>query len=603
MTSPTTTATTTTEGENTTGKISWRVVVPAAIIAALLILPALIVPAKMSSIVSTISATVISDLGWYYVLAVVAFVAFALFLAISRFGDIVLGSDDSEPEYSRVSWFAMLFAAGMGIGLVFYGVAEPLSHYTSPVPSSRATTDAQLAQEAVTTTFLHWGLSAWAIYVVVGIAIAYMCHRRGRPASMRWVLEPLLGTKRVQGPIGDLVDIIAIVGTLFGVATSLGFGATQFASGLDFLGLIKQNEWVLLAIIVIVSSLAALSVASGLDKGIKLLSNSNLVLAGLLMVFILLAGQPLFVLREFVQSIGNYIQQFIPMSFRTMPYQGEAGEEWLGSWTTYYWGWWMSWSPFVGIFIARISRGRTVREFVVGVLAVPTLMTFLWFTIMGGNAIWQQMHGHDLTANEGWTTTALFSMLDNLPGGTITTGLFLILLVVFFVTSSDSASFVLGMMSTNGSTNPPLSIRLGWAVAQTIVAAVVLVTGTIHGSPTDGLTALQVLSVLTSVPFSIVLLASCASMYKAFNGEHHRRVVAERKMLRERLETLVEEKIDETTASRRRRFVPDEPLYTSPRPKRGPGEKPARRPKGEKMQLPQVPGLGSARTGFERRRT
>lgn len=559
--------------DDTEGHISWRVTAPSAIIALLLILPAIIWPKKMSNLVSTLSSTVVNSLGWYYTLIVVGFVAFAAFLAISRFGDIVLGKDDDEPEYSRVSWFAMLFAAGMGIGLVFWGVAEPVSHYVSPPPGSNVATEAARAQGAMNTTFLHWGLSAWAIYVVVGVAVAYMCHRRGRSVSIRWVLEPLLGD-RVKGWVGDVIDITALIGTLFGVATSLGFGATQFASGLDFLGIIKQNNWVLLAIVVIISGLAALSVASGLDKGIKLLSNGNLILAGILMIAVLVLGEPLFVLREFVQSIGQYVQNFIPLSFRTMPYQGSEGEAWLGSWTTYYWGWWMSWSPFVGIFIARISRGRTVREFVVGVLAVPTLLTCVWFSIMGGTALWHQIYGGvDLAEGDDWTTTALFNLTEQLPGGPVITGLFLILLVVFFVTSSDSASFVLGMLSSNGSTTPPLSLRLGWAGAQGAIAAILLWVGATHGSATDGLAALQVLAVLTALPFSIVLVLSCLSMHKAFQGEHDRRVRAERQMLRERLENLVEHTVL-TTPVARRRWTPSESVYTTPRKRREKDGKP-----------------------------
>lgn len=560
------------------GRVNWRVTGPAAALAVVLILPAILMPKSMSQIVSTISATVVNGLGWYYTLIVVGFVGFALFLALSRYGDIVLGKDDDEPEYSRKSWFAMLFAAGMGIGLVFWGVAEPLSHYTSPPPGSNTATEAARAQGAMNTTFLHWGLSAWAIYVVVGVAVAYMCHRRGRSVSIRWVLEPLLGS-RVRGWIGDVIDITAVIGTLFGVATSLGFGATQFASGLDFLGLVKQNAWVLLIIVVVISAMAALSVASGLDKGVKILSNSNLVLAAVLLLAVLLLGEPLFVMREFVQSVGQYIQNFIPLSFRTMPYQGADGESWLGGWTTYYWGWWMSWSPFVGIFIARISRGRTVREFVVGVLAVPTLLTCVWFAVMGGTALWKQIYGGvDFTDGDNWTTTALFRLTEQLPGGPVITGLFLILLVVFFVTSSDSASFVLGMLTSNGSPNPPLGLRLGWAAAQGAIAAVLLWIGAMHGSATDGLSALQVLAVLTALPFSVVMVLSCISMHRAFGHEHERRVRAERKVLREHLETLVENKVLETPVARRR-FLPAQFVYTAPRRADGKGRQKDKRKK------------------------
>ncbi|QWW19384.1 BCCT family transporter [Schaalia sp. 19OD2882] len=542
--------------------VNWRVAIAATVVVLLFLAPALLVPHRMKDLLQATSATVINSLGWYYTLIVVGFVAFALFLAVSRFGDITLGPDDEEPTYSRTSWFAMLFAAGMGIGLVFWGVAEPLSHYTVPPPGTDASSPADVAQTAMTTTFLHWGLSAWAIYVVVGVAVAYMSHRRGRPVSLRWVLEPLLG-ERVRGWLGDLIDVTALVGTLFGVATSLGFGATQFTSGMEFLGLVTSSPIVFVIVVIVISALAALSVASGLDAGIKFLSNANLVLAGLLMVAMLVLGPTLFILRELVQTIGQYVEYFIQMSFRTLPYQGGDGEAWLGSWTTYYWGWWMSWSPFVGVFIARISRGRSVREFVTGVLLVPTLLTFLWFSILGGTALWHEMHGAGLTATPGWTTTALFKVADLLPGGPVLTGLFMVLLVVFFVTSSDSASFVLGMLSANGSHNPPLALRLLWAGLQGGIAALLLWVGASQGAVTDGLSALQVLSILTALPFSVVMVSTCVSMTKAFDHEHQLTMRAERALLRERITSLVEHTVDRS--HRRRAKAPDIPMFTSPR--------------------------------------
>ena len=547
-------------------KISWRVFIPAVIIIVALVLPAIVAPTRMNDLVSAISGTVINDLGWYYTLIVAGFVAFSAWIAISRYGDITLGPDGVAPDYSRTSWFAMLFAAGMGIGLVFWGVAEPLSHYVAPPPGTVATTPAGFAQSAMNTTFLHWGLSAWAIYVVIGVSVAYASHRRGRPVSIRWILEPLLGD-RVKGWVGDVIDITAVVGTLFGVATSLGFGATQFSSGLDFLGVAKQTPNALLIIVIAITAGAAISVASGLDVGIKWLSNGNLVLAGLLMTAVLVFGEPLFVLRDFVQNIGQYIQQFIPLSFRTMPYQGAEGEAWLGSWTTYYWGWWMSWSPFVGIFIARISRGRTVREFVVGVLGVPTMLTFLWFSVMGGTALWQQISGvADLTEGDDWTTTALFRMVENLPGGPALAGLFLLLLVVFFVTSADSASFVLGMLTSGGHQNPGLGVRLFWAILEGGIAALLLWVGASTGHATDGLGALQVLAILAAAPFSVVMVATCVATLKAFHGEYRARVAAERLVLREHLKALVVETVEnvEGTPSPRQGLA----LYTTPRRKK-----------------------------------
>lgn len=518
-----------------------RVAGPAAAIILAFVSVAVIAPSWLKNVIVAANNTVTNGLGWYYVLIVFGFVLFALYAGFSRYGDVILGDDDEAPAYGLFSWFAMLFAAGMGIGLVFWGVAEPLNHYASPPPGTHATTPDVLAQRAMSTTFLHWGLHAWAIYIVIGLGMAYAVHRRGRSVSMRWLLEPLLGD-RVKGWVGDLVDVVAIVGTLFGVATSLGFGATQFAAGLEFLGLLESNVWVLIGLVGIITLIATASVVSGLDVGIKWLSNANMVLAAALMLFVLLFGQPLFVLREFVQTIGAYIGNFIEMSFRTLPYQGPEGESWLGGWTTYYWGWWMSWSPFVGVFIARISRGRSVREFVLGVLAVPSLLTFLWFSILGGTALWQEVYGGGgLIAADGTvsSSTALFQMLEWLPGAAIVTGLFLVLIVVFFVTSSDSASLVVTMLASHGDPEPPVQTRVFWALLEGAIAAVLLYVGALTGRLTDGLTALQTMAILVAAPFSVIMVASVVATGRALHREIRRRDRAENAVIRRELEAHV----------------------------------------------------------------
>ncbi|MDO5684009.1 MAG: BCCT family transporter [Propionibacteriaceae bacterium] len=532
----------------TTGRLNRRVFWPAAIIVGAFVLLAVVVPGQLAQALGDANTGVVNGLGWYYVLIVVGFVAFALYAAFSPYGDITLGKDGDEPQYSVFSWFAMLFAAGMGIGLVFWGVAEPLNHYASPPPgTSSVASNATIAQSAMTTTFLHWGLHAWAIYIVIGLAVAFASHRKGRPLSMRWMLEPLLG-KRVEGWIGDVIDIVAVVGTLFGVATSLGFGATQFSAGLAYLGIAEESIFLLVVIVVVITLLATVSVATGVDKGIKWLSNGNLVLAGVLMVLVLMLGEPLFVLREFVQSIGDYVANFVRLSFRTMPYQGTNGETWLGGWTTYYWGWWMSWSPFVGVFIARISRGRTVREFVLGVMLVPTLLTFLWFSIMGGTALWQEVYGDGgLVSADGTvtTTTALFQMLEAIPGGSVMAGLFLILIVVFFVTSSDSASFVVGMLSTGGDPNPPLGARLFWALMEGAIAAVLLWAGAQAGNLTGGLSALQTMSILVAAPFSVIMVMTCVATLRALHREHRRRARMEEVLIQRELERSVGDLVEQ----------------------------------------------------------
>ena len=533
-------------------KTPWKtaVAVPTAVIVLGFVGLAAVAPRWLSDLLKEANTSVVNGLGWYYSLIVAGFVGFALLVAFGPYGNITLGPDDEPPSYSLVSWFAMLFAAGMGIGLVFWGVAEPLNHYASPPPGTPAgTSDAMKAQEAMTTSFLHWGLSAWAVYIVVGLAIAYTVHRKGRKVSLRWVLEPLFG-RRVRGWFGDVVDVFAIVGTLFGVAASLGFGASQFISGLEYLKILKPEIWVLLAVIAIITSLATCSVLSGLDRGIKWLSNANLVLAAVLALAVLLLGQPLFVLREFVQTIGDYLSNFVHLSFRTLPFQGEAGESWLGSWTTYYWGWWISWSPFVGIFIARISKGRTVREFVAGVLAVPTLVTFLWFSIMGGTALWQQLHGPGGLVspdNKVDNVNALFQVLEHIPASNLLIVGFLILLVIFFVTSADSAAFVVDMVATGGEQDPPVLTRVMWAVLGGGIAAVLLWGGAVSGGEdlTAGLGALQTMTIIAAAPFSVVMVLACLATLRAFSNEHRQRLRLENRVLRREMTEHVMGKVTE----------------------------------------------------------
>jgi transporter, betaine/carnitine/choline family len=535
-------------------KSPWKIAVaaPTAVLVLGFVGVAALAPRWLGDILKDANTSVVNDLGWYYSLIVAGFVAFALLVAFGPYGNITLGKDDDPPAYSLVSWFAMLFAAGMGIGLVFWGVAEPLSHYASPPPGTPADTpDAEKAQAAMTTSFLHWGLSAWAVYIVVGLAIAYTVHRKGRKVSLRWALEPLFG-RHVRGWIGDVVDVFAIVGTLFGVAASLGFGASQFSAGLEHLGILQSNIWVLMVVIVIITSLATCSVLSGLDRGIKWLSNTNLVLAAVLAIAVLVLGQPLFVLREFVQTIGDYMSNFVSLSFRTLPYQGAPGETWLGSWTTYYWGWWISWSPFVGIFIARISRGRTVREFVMGVLAVPALVTFLWFSIMGGTALWQQLYGPGNIVSDGKvnSVTALFEVLNHLPANTVLVVGFLILLVIFFVTSADSAAFVVDMIATGGEQNPPVLTRVMWAVLGGGIAAVLLWGGASSGDLTAGLGALQTMTILAAAPFSVVMVLACIATLRAFSREHRQRLKLENQILhREMAEHVVDKVTEQVTES------------------------------------------------------
>ncbi|GAB48889.1 BCCT family transporter [Mobilicoccus pelagius] len=517
----------------------WPVLAPAGAIVLAFVALAALMPARFNAFLKGINTAVVNGIGWYYVLLVAGFVVFSLYCGLSRYGDVTLGRDDEEPQYGVMSWFAMLFAAGMGIGLVFWGVAEPLNHLANPAPGE-VTMDvdaAAAAQDAMATTFLHWGLHAWAIYVVVGLAVAYAVHRKGYPVSIRWALAPVFG-QRMRGRLGDVVDVVAVVGTLFGVATSLGFGVVQLATGLTDIGIIGEaGIGVILTLAAVITALALLSVVSGLDVGIKWLSNGNLILAGVLMVAVLVLGPTLFILRESVQNLGVYLSRLVELSFRTLPFRGEPGETWLGAWTTYYWGWWMSWSPFVGIFIARISRGRTVREFVLGVLLVPTLLTFIWFSILGGTAIYRQLTDGGLIGADGTVATegALFEMLRTMPGAPIFIGLFLLLLVVFFVTSADSGSFVVAMLSAGGDPEPRVWIRVFWGVLQGAIAAVLLWVGARDGALTDGLGALQTMAILVAAPFSLVMIAMCVSIFRSLHDEHRQTLRLERAALRREL--------------------------------------------------------------------
>ncbi|MDP3952156.1 BCCT family transporter [Microbacterium sp.] len=497
---------------------------PASVIIILFVAFTLIAPDVAESLFKSIQTTIVNAFNWYYVLIAAVFVAFSLYLGFSRFGDIKLGKDDDEPEFSLLSWFSLLFAAGMGIGLVFYGVSEPLTHFVDPRPGVTGTPE-QLAQAALGQTYLHWGVHAWSIYVVIGLALAYAIHRRNRPISIRWTLEPLLG-KRVEGGWGHAIDIIALVGTLFGVATSLGLGVIQISSGLGAAGIARPDEGTQVIVILIISVFVLLSVLSGLTRGMKLLSTVNLILAGALVLYLLVMGPSEFLLRDFVQSIGNYIQNFVSLAFNVSAFQGTAGEEWQSQWTSFYWGWWISWAPFVGIFIARVSKGRTVREFVAGVILVPTLLGILWFSVLGGSALALELQTPGILTNEDGTVDlqgALFQMLEHVPGTQIITIGVMLLITIFFVTSADSGALVMGMIATGGQQNPKRWIRTFFVVVTAALAIALLLAG--------GLTALQTAAITIALPFSIVMLLICWSTVVAFIRERRAYARAERAQL------------------------------------------------------------------------
>lgn len=508
----------------TSRPVFWGSVAVVALVAGLTIA----FPETAGEVIGRIQTDVVSAFGWYYVLLVAGFVAFALWVGLGRWGDITLGQDDDVPQYRLTTWFAMLFATGMGIGMVFWGVAEPLSHYADPKPGVTGTPE-ELAQAAMSQTYLHWGVSAWAIYVVVGLALAYTVHRKGRPVSIRWALEPLLGA-RVRGRLGDGIDITAVVGTVFGVATSLGLGVLQITAGLEHVGIARSSTVLQIVVIVGVTGLATFSVVSGLDRGLKWLSNINVVFAGVLLLAVLALGPTLFLLREFVQSLGVYLASVVPMMFNVSAYAGAEGEAWQASWTTFYWGWWISWSPFVGVFIARISRGRTVREFVGGVLLVPTLVCFLWFSVLGGSALHTELFGGGGLVGPGGEVVpenALFDLLAGLPGGAVLSVGAIVLVALFFITSADSGALVVSMLSAGGDPEPRTPLRMLWAALGGVLAIALLLAG--------GLTALQTAAILIALPFSVVMIGMVVSTSRALHAEHTAFLRAEKRQVRAQL--------------------------------------------------------------------
>lgn len=535
-----------------------RVFLPSLAVIVVVAALAIAFPATAERLIVALQTNVVGAFGWYYVLIVAGFVAFSLWVGLGRWGDIVLGADDDEPEFGVGAWFSMLFAAGMGIGLVFWGVAEPLTHFANPKPGVTGTPEG-VAQTAMAQTYLHWGVHAWAIYVVVGLALAHSIHRRKRPVSIRWTLEPLLG-ERVKGRLGDVIDVTAVVGTVFGVATSLGLGVLQISAGLEHIGPLAPGIGAQVGIIVVITVLATGSVVSGLDRGLKWLSNINVSIAGVLLVALLLLGPTLFLLRDFVQSIGVYLSNVVPMTFNVSAFAGEAGELWQAAWTTFYWGWWISWAPFVGIFIARISRGRTVREFVGGVLLVPTLITFLWFAVLGGSALHRELFGDGGLVGSGGVVIpqyALFDLLEGLPWGAVLSVIAIALVALFFITSSDSGSLVVAMLVSGGNPHPTIPVRVTWAVLEGVLAIALLVAG--------GLIALQTAAVLIALPFSLVMIGMAVATARVLHREHHAFLRAQRREQRTHLTEHVtrhvtgmleqsggEERIRASTASRAR---------------------------------------------------
>lgn len=465
-----------------------------------------IAPNSFEVATGNLQAFLTSAFGWYYLILVTIIVLFCLFLIFSPVGAIRLGKQDEKPEFSKVSWFAMLFSAGMGIGLVFWGAAEPLSHFITPPLAESGTAVAQ--KEAMRYTFFHWGIHAWGIYAIVALALAYFQFRKDEPGLISATLRPVLGD-RMNGTLGTLVDVLAVLATVIGVATTLGFGAAQINGGLSFLWGVPISFTAQVVIVAIVTILFVVSAMSGLGKGIKILSNTNMLIAVALLLLMFIVGPTILILNLFTDSIGGYIQNIIQMSFRIAPLN-EEHRSWINSWTIFYWAWWISWSPFVGIFIARVSRGRTIREFMIGVLLLPALVSFFWFAVFGTSAIEVQKAGN-IDLSQFATEEVLFAMFNQFPWSTLLSIVAIVLVGIFFITSADSATFVLGMQTTNGSLTPPNRVKLTWGIAQSTVALILLYSG--------GLQALQNALIAAAFPFSFIMLLMMVSLYRSLTKE------------------------------------------------------------------------------------
>ncbi|MEU5211039.1 BCCT family transporter [Streptomyces sp. NPDC020742] len=448
--------------------------------------------------------------GWAFVLAASGFVIFAIWLAVSKYGRITLGKEGEEPEFRTVSWIAMMFSAGMGIGLMFYGVSEPLGHFTSHPPGTDPKDAAQAMDTAMATTLFHWTLHPWAIYAVVGLGIAYSCFRRGRRQTISAVFTPLIGRRRANGWGGQVIDILAIFATLFGSAASLGLGALQIGSGIKVLGWMDSVGTSLLVVVITVLTIAfILSAVSGIAKGVQMLSNINMVLAVVLAVFVFVVGPTVLILNLVPTSLGSFLGELPQLAGRTEASGGADVGTWLHKWTVFYWAWWISWTPFVGMFIARISRGRTIRQFIGGVILVPSAVSLVWFAIFGGSAMKlqdsQQLSG--ASTSEG----QLFDVLHQYPFATVTSLLVMILVGIFFVSGADAASIVMGTLSQKGTFEPSRLVVIFWGVVTGAVAAVMLLIG---GGSGDALTGLQNLTILVAVPFMVVMIAMCWALLR-----------------------------------------------------------------------------------------
>ncbi len=505
------------------GPVFW----PAAIVIILFIAITLIVGEPMNEVFATIQTSISNYGGWFFVISVNIFLFFVLFIAFSKYGSIRLGGPKAKPEFSKGAWFAMLFSAGMGIGILFWSVGEPINHFISPPEGVARSTEA--ARTSMEMTFLHWGLHAWGIYALVGMALAFFTFNKKLPLTISSIFYPLLGNK-VYGPLGKAINVLAVVATLFGLATSLGMGVQQVSAGLAHLFNMPDTITSQVILIVLITFAATASVVAGLSGGVKRLSEINIIIAAVFLLFMIIVGPTLFIFDSFIQNLGEYVQNFFELSTWTETYQQS---NWQNDWTVFYWAWWVSWSPFVGMFIARISRGRTLKEFVLGVLIVPTLLTFLWLSTFGGSAMFLELNS--MADIAGAVTdniaTSLYVLLEQFPISGITSTVGVLLVTSFFITSSDSGSLVVDSLTAGGKLDAPVPQRIFWALTEGAVAAVLLVGG--------GLGALQTAAISTGLPFAIILLFVVWSLIKGLREEHQGLIEIKRVKEQDRYQEIV----------------------------------------------------------------
>jgi len=460
-------------------------------------------PEHLNELTTSMTKFIYTQFGWFYMLVIVAMISFCLYMMFSRFGKIKLGKDHDQPDYSLPAWFAMLFSAGMGIGLMFFTTAETISHAFIKSPNAVPGSE-QAILDSLQYTYLHWGFHGWGLYAIVGLIFAYFKFRVGAPGLISATLEPLFGAKAMRGPFGQVIDTLAIFATVVGVASTLGFGSAQINSGLTYLFNTPNTFWFQLLILAIATVIFILSAWSGIGNGIKYLSSTNMWLAIILLCALFVVGPSMYILNMFTTGIGNYISNFIRMSFELKPENPEQ-RAWINDWTIFYWAWWISWAPFVGMFIARVSKGRTIKQFITGVLIAPTLVTFIFFAVFGGSALNIERNGI-AKLSELATETVTFGMLEQYPFGTILSFLTIIVIAIFFITSADSATFVLGMFSTGGQLNPSNSVKIIWGLLLSSMAAIVMYSGGIGG--------FQNMLIIAGLPFSIILILMLLSFYK-----------------------------------------------------------------------------------------